>query len=207
MYTDIRAVNLLYSVSFTSHSLPLLVIMACSKDNGLYSKWIKYIVTLCIIIFVTEVVYWASTSVSYFSTERKQSVTAGYTSLSPTTSAFHKEHWLPDWYNQTDIGLLLYRRVREVKHRCAEYEGERNKWKVKPRVKLAHSKNLEYCYTAKAGSTFWGHLLEASKKAEPRFRGRHGPSMVSMLDDFSNCTTLTKQIYYSNHYIIRIECA
>ena len=80
-------------------------------------------------------------------------------------------HWLPDWYNKTDIGLVLSNRVEEIKRRCRTYTGSRNNWNQPPYIKLVRSKNLEYCHTAKAGSTFWRALLQQIKEKEEDLPG------------------------------------
>lgn len=91
------------------------------------------------------------------------------------------EHWRPDWYDHADIGLMLYNRVRRVKQRCIDYDGERNQWKILPRVKIARSNNLEYCHTAKAGSTFWSNLLQVAKDKEMIISGDPRAMIVSFI--------------------------
>ena len=73
-------------------------------------------------------------------------------------------HWLPDWYNKTDIGRVLSNRVEEVQKRCRTYTGDKNKWASEPKIRIARTKNLAYCHTAKAGSTFWRKLLQQVQK-------------------------------------------
>ncbi|XP_067952138.1 carbohydrate sulfotransferase 14-like [Watersipora subatra] len=83
-------------------------------------------------------------------------------------TATHLEHWLPDWYNVSDVDILLKNRVRMVRERCESYNGERNIWKTKPLLRMVRSKRLVYCCTAKAGSTFWRNILQRVTETDVR---------------------------------------
>ena len=81
----------------------------------------------------------------------------------PPTDDRRLEHWLPDWYEKTDIVSLLNSRLKGIKERCRTYIGARNKWRRSPPIVLKRSPTIDYCATAKAGSTFWKFLLAAIK--------------------------------------------
>ena len=98
-------------------------------------------------------------------------------------------HWLPDWYNKTDIGLVLSNRVEEVKRRCRTYSTRRNNWNHPPVKKLSRSRNLEYCHTAKAGSTFWRELLHRVKEKEENLPGD------KLVSGYYNCLVKGKILY------------
>lgn len=70
------------------------------------------------------------------------------------------EHWLPDWYNETNMESLLSNRNQLIKQRCQHSDHiTRNKWKVSIRRLYARFSRITYCATAKAGSTFWRSVI------------------------------------------------
>lgn len=99
-----------------------------------------------------------------------------------STSVEAVEHWLPDWYNLTlsEMDTLLFTRLKGIRERCQTYGGLRNQWRSFPPIVMRRSRNIEYCATAKAGSTFWKRLLEATKYRGRRQEKDGGARIVSL---------------------------
>lgn len=105
------------------------------------------------------------------------------------------DHWLPDWYEEPDIDYVLHQRLLHIRQRCLSgFTGKRNAWKEEPALVIARSKQIEYCSTAKAGSTFWKNVLG-------RIRGEEFHSgekrHVKMVGDAENSSTI--DFFSQNH--------
>ena len=134
------------------------------------------IVTLCVVIAHTSYRFGVSQQPNFYTEE--YSTNGGDYDTSP--SDVKLEHWLPDWYNTTDTDLLLYVRLKGIRERCQSYSGVRNEWKSAPPIVMRRSRNIEYCATAKAGSTFWKQLLRVTKHRGTRSEKDSGAKIVCM---------------------------
>jgi len=131
-------------------------------DSGRIIKTFVISVLVCILLFLIYQTssYYPRNSISEYYVLNKDSVEYKGSNKQNT----EEELWVPDWYNHTDVGGVLHRRLQTVREKCTKYTGYRNQWKDKPRIKQANSGSIKYCYTAKAGSTFWNNLLQAVRK-------------------------------------------
>ncbi|KAF6019606.1 hypothetical protein EB796_022079 [Bugula neritina] len=131
-------------------------------DSGRIIKTFVISVLVCILLFLIYQTssYYPRNSISEYYVLNKDSVEYKGSNKQNT----EEELWVPDWYNHTDVGGVLRRRLQTVREKCTKYTGYRNQWKDKPRIKQANSGSIKYCYTAKAGSTFWNNLLQAVRK-------------------------------------------
>lgn len=76
------------------------------------------------------------------------------------------EYWEPDWYKNPDLQELLTQRMQNIISRCKSFDGVRNVWKRRIAVRMPHITAMNYCCHAKAGSTFWRHVLKALSQNE-----------------------------------------
>lgn len=71
------------------------------------------------------------------------------------------EHWVPDWYEKTDMNDVLTRRMQNIVKLCRSFQGRRNEWKNEIWHLVEQTASLKYCSHAKAGCTFWKHVVRA----------------------------------------------
>ena len=70
------------------------------------------------------------------------------------------EHWKPDWSMKTDMYELLSTRMQGILRRCETFSGKMNVWKRNISKVHPRTQSISYCRNAKAGSTFWKHVIK-----------------------------------------------
>lgn len=67
------------------------------------------------------------------------------------------------------LELTLRKRVLDIRHRCQLFSGPSRRWREKPPILMVKSINIEYCCTAKTGTSFWKVLMPKVKSQKLKF--------------------------------------